>query len=80
MTAQVCVRRGEISFYALIRKLLRTTQREGYQRYSKEFKEAVADLRRQRGARQPLAPGQQPHPDTVIMKMIFNTIFILGLN
>jgi hypothetical protein len=38
--------------YALITKLLRTTQRERYQRYSNEFKEAVADLRRQRGARQ----------------------------
>jgi hypothetical protein len=80
MTKEVCVERGAISVYALIRKLLRTSQREGYQRYSKEFKEAVADLRRQGGARQPLASGQQPQADTVILEMIFNTIFILGLN
>jgi hypothetical protein len=80
MTEQICVGRGAISVYALITKLLKTTQREGHQKYSKEFKEAVADLRRQGGARQPLAPGQQPNSDAVILEMIFNTIFILGLN
>jgi hypothetical protein len=80
MTEQVCVECGAISVYALITKLPRTTEREGYQRYSKEFKEAVADLRRQGGVRQPLASGQQPHPDTIILEMIFNAIFILGLN
>jgi hypothetical protein len=34
----------------------------------------------QGGARQPRAPGEKPHAHTVILEMIFNMIFILGLN
>jgi hypothetical protein len=80
MTEQVCVGRGTISVYTLITKLLRTTQWEGYQRFAKEFKKTVADLKRQGGPRQPLVQGQAAHPDTVILEKIFNTIFILRLN
>jgi hypothetical protein len=67
MTEQVVLGRGAISVYALIIRLLKSSQVGSYNKFEKEFKDNVHDLR------------AQGNPEELLQK-IFNALFIIGLD
>ena len=67
LTEQVVLGRGAISVYSLVVRLLRYTQEGAYNKFEKEFKEMIIDLRAQ-------------GTEAEVLQKIFNALFILAVN